>query len=170
MMHAKPDLRVFLEWMIACSGSVITDVITLNMIKKTFSIRYLLFFTLVAAGVLTIYSSARRDAIRQHNELRQYLQPIISSVDAFIEDNGRCPTYPEYEAIADSFELVYNPTFNAGTEYVKRLGGTGKTDYVLADWDGDQNHCYCSWNGRMYWDSSQRVYDYANKNAITVSY
>ena len=26
-MHAKPDLRVFLEWMIAGSGSVITDVI-----------------------------------------------------------------------------------------------------------------------------------------------
>ena len=26
-MHAKPDLRVFLEWMIADSDSVITDVI-----------------------------------------------------------------------------------------------------------------------------------------------
>ena len=30
VMHAKPDLRVFLEWMIACSGSVITDVIPLE--------------------------------------------------------------------------------------------------------------------------------------------
>ena len=29
-MHAKPDLRVFLKWMIADSGSVITDVITLG--------------------------------------------------------------------------------------------------------------------------------------------
>ena len=29
-MHAKPDLRVFLKWMIAGSGSVITDVIPLN--------------------------------------------------------------------------------------------------------------------------------------------
>ena len=28
VMHAKPDLRVFLKWMIAGSGSVITDVIT----------------------------------------------------------------------------------------------------------------------------------------------
>ena len=27
VMHAKPDLRVFLKWMIAGSGSVITDVI-----------------------------------------------------------------------------------------------------------------------------------------------
>ena len=29
-MHAKPDLRVFLEWMIAGSGSVIADVITFH--------------------------------------------------------------------------------------------------------------------------------------------
>ena len=29
-MHAKPDLRVFLKWMIADSGSVITDVIPLE--------------------------------------------------------------------------------------------------------------------------------------------
>ena len=31
MMHAKPDLRVFLEWMIARSGSVITAVIPLGV-------------------------------------------------------------------------------------------------------------------------------------------
>ena len=30
VMHAKPDLRVFLKWMIYCSGSVITDVILLK--------------------------------------------------------------------------------------------------------------------------------------------
>ena len=30
LMHAKPDLRVFLEWMITGSGSVITDVIRLT--------------------------------------------------------------------------------------------------------------------------------------------
>jgi len=29
VMHAKPDLRVFLKWMIARSGSVITDVMPL---------------------------------------------------------------------------------------------------------------------------------------------
>ena len=29
-MHAKSGLRVFLEWMITGSGSVITDVITLR--------------------------------------------------------------------------------------------------------------------------------------------
>ena len=32
-MHAKPDLRVFLEWMIACSGSVIVSVIRLSQHK-----------------------------------------------------------------------------------------------------------------------------------------
>ena len=30
-MHAKPDLRVVLKWMIARSGSVITDVMPLGV-------------------------------------------------------------------------------------------------------------------------------------------
>ena len=30
VMHAKPDLRVVLKWMVARSGSVITDVIPLK--------------------------------------------------------------------------------------------------------------------------------------------
>ena len=30
VMHTKPDLRVFLKWLIACSGSVITAVITFS--------------------------------------------------------------------------------------------------------------------------------------------
>ena len=34
LMHAKPDLRVFLEWMIARSGSVITDVIQLGFVTS----------------------------------------------------------------------------------------------------------------------------------------
>ena len=40
VMHAKPDLRVFLKWMITRSGSVITDVITLtnhDQLAKSFS-------------------------------------------------------------------------------------------------------------------------------------
>ena len=32
-MHAKPDLRVFLKWMIYRSGSVITDVIWLQQMR-----------------------------------------------------------------------------------------------------------------------------------------
>ena len=34
VMHTKPDLRVFLKWMIAGSGSVITDVIPLNPLQN----------------------------------------------------------------------------------------------------------------------------------------
>ena len=33
-MHAKPDLRVVLKWMIAGSGSVIADVIWLNDMNR----------------------------------------------------------------------------------------------------------------------------------------
>ena len=35
VLHAKPDLRVFLKWMIAGSGSVITDVITPKQMTET---------------------------------------------------------------------------------------------------------------------------------------
>ena len=31
VMHAKPDLRVVLKWLIARSGSVITDVIQIDV-------------------------------------------------------------------------------------------------------------------------------------------
>ena len=44
-MHAKPDLRVFLKWMVTRSGSVITDVIRLTKEDPT---RYLLRQTLYA--------------------------------------------------------------------------------------------------------------------------
>ena len=37
VMHAKPDLRVFLKWRIAGSGSVITDVIRLNIKTQTYA-------------------------------------------------------------------------------------------------------------------------------------
>ena len=36
-MHTKPDLRVFLKWMIADSGSVITDVIWINNVNEKFT-------------------------------------------------------------------------------------------------------------------------------------
>ena len=34
VMHTKPDLRVFLKWMIARSGSVVTDVIRLKIMES----------------------------------------------------------------------------------------------------------------------------------------
>ena len=40
-MHAKPDMRVFLKWMIAGSGSVITDVMSLNKRNTNFNYKRL---------------------------------------------------------------------------------------------------------------------------------
>ena len=51
-MHAKPDLRVFLKWMIARSGSVITDVIRARGIEMSFSMKTILFAVMVVAAFL----------------------------------------------------------------------------------------------------------------------
>ena len=56
-MHAKPDLRVFLKWMIARSGSVITAVIPLNTQMK-FTIRTLLFVMLLVGVGVTLYHNS----------------------------------------------------------------------------------------------------------------
>ena len=61
-MHTKPDLRVLLKWMIAHSGSVITDVIPLDYTlpmpeeSKTplprFGLRALLVFTIIFGALV----------------------------------------------------------------------------------------------------------------------
>ena len=43
-MHAKPDLRVFLKWMIASSGSVITDVMSLKTMLPCLALRFAAHF------------------------------------------------------------------------------------------------------------------------------
>ena len=53
-MHAKPDLRVVLKWMIYRSGSVITDVILLRQMPKL-SILTLFWLTLYFAICASIY-------------------------------------------------------------------------------------------------------------------
>ena len=51
MIHAKPDLRVFLEWMIAGSGSVITDAMSLkNMVDPFPRLTFAACLTLVLIG------------------------------------------------------------------------------------------------------------------------
>ena len=53
-MHTKPDLRVFLKWMIAGSGSVITDVIPLGfLVRMQFNLRTLFLIT-SAAALMTV--------------------------------------------------------------------------------------------------------------------
>ena len=54
-MHAKPGLRAFLEWKIARSGSVITDVIQTKVHDFKPTTRYFFAATLVIAISLAIY-------------------------------------------------------------------------------------------------------------------
>ena len=131
------------------------------MIQKKFGIRFLLIITMVFAAIFALYSAVRNSTREFDNEQRRNLEPIISAVDNFINQNGRCPTWAEFEAMEDELD-VFAPIFNTGTQYVKGLGGTGKNDYVLGTWDGDQNHCYRSWDEQLYLDYTQRIYDYAN--------
>ena len=49
VLHAKPDLRVFLKWMIAGSGSVITDVMSLNMNNSIATLLCILHMLVFAA-------------------------------------------------------------------------------------------------------------------------
>jgi len=117
--------------------------------------------TVLFAGIFAIYSSGRNGLAKIHNEQRESLAPLISAIDTFIEKNRRCPTRTEFDTIADELD-VFAPIFNAGTRYIKGLGGVGKTDYVVGTWDGDQNHCYRSWDRQMYFDTTHRLYDYFN--------
>ena len=48
VMHAKPDLRVFLKWMIASSGSVITDVIQTEFMPRSQKLIAAIVFALLA--------------------------------------------------------------------------------------------------------------------------
>ena len=51
-MHAKPDLRVFLKWMIARSGSVITDVILLGGTMRRFKLSLSSFLLIILCLML----------------------------------------------------------------------------------------------------------------------
>ena len=59
-MHAKPDLRVFLKWMIARSGSVITDVIPVHYpFTMTVELPEISDHPLIMADDLRFYISRR---------------------------------------------------------------------------------------------------------------
>ena len=62
-MHAKPDLRVFLKWMIAGSGSVITDVIRLGLQLMRFPIRILILVIVASALVSALLAYRYNDLL-----------------------------------------------------------------------------------------------------------
>ena len=75
-MHAKPDLRVVLEWMIAGSGSVITAVISPMKQIGQFGIRALLLVTALAGIGL-----ACANYYHQHNDWGDFSGRIVDQND-----------------------------------------------------------------------------------------
>ena len=75
VMHAKPDLRVFLKWMITRSGSVITAVIRLNHshadtnTRRSKTLSRPLHFHLWCVGMLDIWRLRVRPACGRLNVL-----------------------------------------------------------------------------------------------------
>ena len=53
-MHAKPDLRVVLKWMIADSGSVIADVIPLGVNPYSLQTSYRLWHLPIRSTIILI--------------------------------------------------------------------------------------------------------------------
>ena len=78
----------------------------------------------------------------------QDIGPVIEFVDAFIAEHGRCPDFLEF---FDGKSRAY--IIESGTEDVRAMGGTGKTDYVLRHVDGWQCR-YRSWDKTWQPDSS----------------
>lgn len=84
---------------------------------------------------------------------RRKLRPVISLVDTFITENGRCPHYVEFGRLAkhDGFILIHN------TDHVRSLGGPDTTDYILGYWRSDWYYCYRSWDGKYYDDYNNDI-------------
>ena len=93
-MYAKPDLRVFLKWMIAGSGSVITDVIqirrsfcsmasdskTTSVKRFRFSVRFLLL--LVTASMISIVGVQRYIEFANSRPMGDVVNEINDQIDA----------------------------------------------------------------------------------------
>ena len=97
-MHAKPDLRVFLKWMINRSGSVITDVITL---MKQFSLTSVLCLIASVAAVL---------AMAVANFSPQLYKQATSPDGSWSVQVHRCQTFPMFNVDVIVTELLEDGT------------------------------------------------------------
>ena len=75
VMHAKPDLREFLKWLIARSGSVITDVITLCFMNLKILLFCLLAYVGASAFLLLLHFAFSRNGMG--NEFMIFGFPLI---------------------------------------------------------------------------------------------
>ena len=100
-MHAKPDLRVFLKWMIARSGSVITDVIPLEIMNKDLRIVTNQVFLL---GLDELY----RTAMKRHEsaELLECARNVASTLGVAPADVPIEGYYTESSELTEYFQLV----------------------------------------------------------------
>ena len=91
-MHAKPDLRLFLKWMIYRSGSVIADVMSLNRIMKpTLTFSVLMLCLLGCNGSPTGDEATGRlsEVERTRTEQRQRIANLENDKTSLSEENRR---------------------------------------------------------------------------------
>ena len=103
------------------------------------------FFTLILYG----YYVWNEKEIK----LKFRLNPIINSVDRFIEKNGRCPDYTEFQNMTTE-----HAHFNCNPVIIKKLGGNNKNDYIVGVWRTDWYYCYQSWNKKYFDDINREIY------------
>ena len=82
-MHAKPDLRVVLKWMIAGSGSVIAAVISPMKLTRTsvlLLMSSLAFCALVAAWLMDITGEAKINGVSNSNQNARHVKQLIEGL------------------------------------------------------------------------------------------
>ena len=104
-MHAKPDLRVSLEWMIARSGSVITAVITLrsSMAKSNKSLLVIAIvlsvFLILPIGFLSCaYNFRLIEPFREFEYVADYVEDHKAELES-LASNFQLGKFPESELI-----------------------------------------------------------------------
>ena len=109
-MHANPDLRVFLKWKIAGSGSVITDVIPLDYTlpmpeeSKTplprFGLRALLVFTIIFGALVGLLAKSAMDYMnrptpgeladqRERELFSEFVSTNPDTLDGWLVESGQ---------------------------------------------------------------------------------
>lgn len=93
----------------------------------------------------------------QEQRWTQELTPMIELVDNFIDENSRFPNSTEFDEL-NKMIGGHGLTLKYETEYVKGMGGTGKTDYILGVWVSEWHYCYRSWDQGFHHDRNGALF------------
>ena len=121
-MHAKPDLRVFLKWMIAGSGSVITAVIRFGeSCPMKWSLRSLFALVTVVSILIAL----------KYNERNR-----VVSATRVIQDLGGEVIYRRENPVISKKQEVFRAAYGAKPRATTRTlpDGTSETVYVTSTW------------------------------------